>query len=230
VKAYLEPGEITLLERAAIFLRDRLLVRLLFRLGCRVSEALLLTVKDIDFKQETIMVQHLKERIRLSCPNCKARLSRHHVFCPGCSQKIGQAIREKLEQHRRRILPIDPKTLEMLREYIDRGGPVNRNGQLLIFGINRYRAWQVITTCAERAGLPHLVNPESGIEHKVSPHRIRDSFAVNAVKHDDSGDGLRMLQEHLGHQSISTTMRYRKVAGEEHREWYSRLWDKEDTE
>jgi integrase/recombinase XerD len=35
------------------------------------------------------------------------------------------------------------------------------------------------------------------------------------VKRDDSGDGLRMLQEHLGHQSIATTMQYRKVAGED---------------
>jgi integrase/recombinase XerD len=46
-----------------------------------------------------------------------------------------------------------------------------------------------------------------------------------AVKQNDSGDGLRMLQEHLGHQSITTTMRYRKVSGEEQKEWYSKLWE-----
>ncbi len=49
-------------------------------------------------------------------------------------------------------------------------------------------------------------------------------FAVHAVKLDDSGDGLRMLQEHLGHQSITTTMRYRKISGEEQKEWYEKLW------
>ena len=49
----------------------------------------------------------------------------------------------------------------------------------------------------------------------------------HAVKLDDSGDGLRLLQEHLGHQSFNTTAKYRKVAGEEHREWYQRLWSKE---
>jgi integrase/recombinase XerD len=38
-KAYLEPAEIEKLEEAAQFLRDRLLIRLLFHLGCRVSEA-----------------------------------------------------------------------------------------------------------------------------------------------------------------------------------------------
>lgn len=70
-----------------------------------------------------------------------------------------------------------------------------------------------------------MVNPESGRVHNVSPHRLRDAFAVNAVKHDDSGDGLRLLQEQLGHVSIATTMRYRKVAGKELKEWYRKLWE-----
>lgn len=78
--------------------------------------------------------------------------------------------------------------------------------------------------CAHRAGLPKLVNPETGRMHYVSPHRLRDAFAVHAVKTDSTGDGLRLLQEHLGHQSITTTMRYRKISGTEHRQWYEKLW------
>jgi integrase/recombinase XerD len=113
----------------------------------------------------------------------------------------------------------------MLKEYINRGGPWSKNGKSLIFGLTRHRAWQIVRDCAERAGLPVLVNPESGRVRNVSPHRLRDAFAVHAVKLDDSGDGLRLLQEHLGHQSIVTTMRYRKVSGEEQREWYEKLWD-----
>jgi integrase/recombinase XerD len=61
----------------------------------------------------------------------------------------------------------------------------------------------------------------------ISPHRLRDAFAIHAVKTDDSGDGLRLLQEHLGHASFNTTARYRKVAGDEHREWYEKLWSKQ---
>ncbi len=78
--------------------------------------------------------------------------------------------------------------------------------------------------CAKRADLPGLVNPETGRMRGVSPHRLRDAFAVNAMKLDDSGDALRLLQEHLGHASFDTTARYRKIAGEEHRKWYERLW------
>ncbi len=40
--------------------------------------------------------------------------------------------------------------------------------------------------------------------------------------------GLRMLQEHLGHQSIATTMRYRKVAGQELKDWYEKLWSRKE--
>ncbi len=134
------------------------------------------------------------------------------------------------EYRRQRVLPIDSQTLGMLKEYVKRGGPVVRDGKRLIFGINRHRAWQIVKECAEKAGLPKLVNLETGRVHNVSPHRLRDAFATHAVKLDDSGDGLRLLQEHLGHQSFNTTARYRKVSGEEHRDWYLKLWDNEEND
>ena len=133
----------------------------------------------------------------------------------------------KEQEHRRqRALPVDSQTLNMLREYIDRGGPVVKEGKRLIFGINRHRAWQIIKECAEKAELPKLVNPETGRVHNVSPHCLRSAFAVMAVKTDDSGDGLRLLQEHLGHQNFNTTAKYRKVSGKEHHDWYQKLWQK----
>ena len=110
---------------------------------------------------------------------------------------------------------------------IERGGSVVRGGKKLIFGINRHRAWQIVRECADKAGLSPLINPETGKPRGVSPHRLRDAFAVHAVKVNDSGDGLRLLQEHLGHASFNTTAKYRKVAGEEHRQWYEKLWCQE---
>ena len=215
------------MEEAALCKRDRLLNRMLFRLGCRVSEALSLTVEDVDFDHGTVTIKHLKARSKLSCSGCGHGLGRSHAFCPGCGSVVGQAQAQQLEHRRQRVLPLDDETLDMLKQYIQRGGPVMKNGKKMIFGINRHRAWQVVTDCAKRAGLPKLVNPETGRTHNVSPHRLRDAFAVMAVKLNDTGDGLRMLQEHLGHQSFNTTARYRKVAGEEHRDWYRKLWKKE---
>jgi integrase/recombinase XerD len=224
VRAYLEPEEVRLLEDAAEYMRDKLLIRVLFRLGCRISEALGVRLSDIDFGQGVVTIEHLKTRIRLSCPHCQARLGKSHSFCPRCGAEVKEALSQEREHRRLRTLPIDGETLSMLEDYVRRGGAVSCNGKQVLFGINRHRAWQIVKECAERARLPRLVNPETGKVHSVSPHRLRDAFAVNAVRKDDSGDGLRLLQEHLGHQSIATTMRYRKIAGEEHREWYQKLW------
>jgi len=59
-KTYLEPSEVENLENGASNLRDRLLIRLLFHLGCRISEALALQVEDVDFDRGTVTIQHLK--------------------------------------------------------------------------------------------------------------------------------------------------------------------------
>jgi integrase/recombinase XerD len=215
------------MENAATNSRDKLLLRLLFHLGCRISEALALTVNDVDLDHGTVTIQHLKFRIKVSCPQCDARLGKAHTFCPKCGKKVTQTVAKQQAHRRVRTLPLDDNTLAQLKDYIERGGPVNKNGKLIIFGINRHRAWQIVSDCAARAGLGDLVNPVSGRKSGISPHRLRDAFAVHAMKLDDSGDGLRMLQEHLGHASFDTTARYRKIAGEEHRQWYERLWSQE---
>ncbi len=224
MKAYLELDEVERLEQAAEYLRDRLLIRMLFRLGCRVSEALGIEVKDIDFNRRLVTIEHLKARIKLSCPDCGSRLSKSHKFCPGCGAGVSKAVSDEKEHRRFRTLPLDENMLEMLRQYLKRGGAIKRNGKSLLFELSRHRAWQIVKECAERARLPRLLNLDTGKEHNVSPHRLRDAFAVHAVKLNDSGDGLRLLQQHLGHQSITTTMRYRKVSGEEQKEWYEKLW------
>jgi len=197
MKAYVEPEEITRMEKTTTNLRDRLLIRLLFHSGCRVSEALALAVEDVDFDHGTITIQHLKTRLKLSCTGCGQRLGRSHTFCPKCGGKVDKAQAEQQEHRRQRVLPVDSDTLGMLKDYIRRGGPVLRDGKRLIFGVNRHRAWQIVKECAEKAGLPKLINPETGRVHNVSPHCLRSAFAVHAVKLDDSGDGLRLLQKHL---------------------------------
>lgn len=224
MKTYLELEDVTLMEKCASCARDKLLIRLLFYLGCRVSEALSLKISDIDFQQATVTIIHLKTKIRLSCPTCRAELARRHQFCPECGAQISDATKRQQQQKRIRLLPVDRDTLELLEDYIAENKPNYNDYSGLIFRINRHRAWQIVRNCAKRAGIPELVNPETGRVRGVSPHRLRDAFSVHAMKLDDSGDSLRLLQEHLGHASFNTTAKYRKIAGEEHRKWYERLW------
>ncbi len=161
MKTYLESNDIALMQQVANCQRDRLLIKLLFRLGCRVSEALALKVSDIDFEKSTVTILHLKTRIRLSCPKCKARLSRRHQFCPECGEEVNKTRKCQLEHRRIRTLPVDRDILEMLRNYTDKvsnGG----SGSALLFNLNRHRAWQIVRNCARHANLPDLVNPETG--------------------------------------------------------------------
>ena len=63
-----------MMEQVTTDLRDRLLIRLLFHLGCRVSGALALSVDDIDFDQSVVTIRHPKRRLNIFCSECEARL------------------------------------------------------------------------------------------------------------------------------------------------------------
>ena len=170
MKTYLNRTEVRLLEKSATNLRDRLLIRMLARLGCRISEVLAITPEDIDLKWGTVIIPHLKTRLKLSCPSCNARLGKAHSFCPKCGKTVKEAVAEASEHRKVRTLPVDDDTLKMLKQYIKRGGPVERNGKLLLFGVGRIQSWKIITECARKAGLESLVNPETGQSRGISPH------------------------------------------------------------
>jgi integrase len=72
-KTYLEPEDITAIEKVAYYLRDRRLIRLLSHLGCRVTESINITVDDIDFTSSTIKILHLKTLNRLTILNLKPK-------------------------------------------------------------------------------------------------------------------------------------------------------------
>jgi len=120
MKTYLEAIEVEVMEKVATCFRDRLLIRLLSRLGCRISEALALKVEEIDFGQGTVTIEHLKARVNLCCPKCGARLGKSHKFCPICGHSVEKAVAQEKEHRRVRTLPVDGDTLEMLAEFIRR--------------------------------------------------------------------------------------------------------------
>ena len=70
-------------------------------------------------------------------------------------------------------------------------------------------AWRVVQRSAERAGL----------RSHVTPHTLRHSFATHLL---EGGADLRVVQELLGHASITTTQLYTHLTGERIRQVYAR--------
>jgi integrase/recombinase XerD len=73
----------------------------------------------------------------------------------------------------------------------------------------RQQAWSVVKRAAATAGL----------DDRVSPHTFRHSFATHLL---EGGADLRIVQELLGHATISTTQLYTHLTGERIREIYAR--------
>ncbi len=119
-----------------------------------------------------------------------------------------------------RLVPIGEIALDRLGRWIDgprtallevhhvepvRGGPLflgDRGGRWA-----RQQAWSTVKRAADSAGLGD----------RVSPHTLRHSFATHLL---EGGADLRIVQELLGHASITTTQLYTHLTGERIRDVY----------
>ncbi len=108
-----------------------------------IAAATRLTVEKINLENGEVTIDQRRERVKLSCPYCEETVSRRYRFCPACSREITEPIIEKMEQHQRRVIPLDPTTLRSLKAYLEwrRGFPYD--GPLL-FPFSRQRGWQIV--------------------------------------------------------------------------------------
>ncbi len=116
-----------------------------------------------------------------------------------------------------RIVPLGSYAAQAVEAYLVRGRPAllaaGHGSPALFFNrrggrLSRQSAWTVLRTAAERAGLTA----------QVSPHTLRHSFATHLL---DGGADVRVVQELLGHASVTTTQIYTMVTVERLREVYA---------
>jgi integrase/recombinase XerD len=117
---------------------------------------------------------------------------------------------------KQRIVPVGKFAQSALDQYLVRVRPslvkenridalfLNNHGRRL----SRESVWKIIQRASERAG----------IKEKVSPHSLRHSFATHLL---DGGADIRMVQELLGHSSVTTTQIYTLVTIDRLRENYA---------
>jgi integrase/recombinase XerD len=203
------------LINAAINPRDKAFIAVLAKDGLRISEAIQLKESDIDFQRGTLIIVHLKERLKLKCPNCGGVLGKRHLFCPVCGNRVDKSIREKVEQRRQRVIPADRDTLRLLDEYLKWRRQFPYHGPL-VFPFTRQRGWQLIEKLGRRAGIKGL-----------HPHSLRHLLATTWV---DRGLDVRKLQMLLGHASIATTMEYVDSSLEQLRCECEKLWRTDEDE
>jgi len=119
--------------------------------------------------------------------------------------------------NKQRRLPLGEYAAVALSAYLVRGRPVlatQGRGTARVFlnsrggPLSRQSAWLVLSSAAHRAGIPAA----------VSPHTMRHSFATHLL---EGGADVRVVQELLGHSSVTTTQIYTQVTAETLRQVYS---------
>lgn len=114
-----------------------------------------------------------------------------------------------------RIVPLGKFAQHALNQYLtlirpnlvkgsERGLFLNSRGTRL----SRQSAWRIVLENAKRAN----------IENRISPHALRHSFATHLL---DGGADIRVVQELLGHSSVTTTQIYTLVTIDKLRESYA---------
>ncbi|MGX6604770.1 site-specific tyrosine recombinase XerD [Micromonosporaceae bacterium Da 78-11] len=122
---------------------------------------------------------------------------------------------------RTRLVPLGGYAKAALEAYLVRGRPAlvaQGSGTPAVFlnarggVLSRQSAWTVLHRAARAAGLP--------VEgaHAVSPHTLRHSYATHLL---DGGADVRVVQELLGHASVTTTQVYTLVTVDRLREVYA---------
>jgi integrase/recombinase XerD len=116
-----------------------------------------------------------------------------------------------------RIVPLGSYAVAAVSAYLVRGRPelaARGKGTPAVFlnarggPLSRQSAWAVLAGAADRAGLTG----------KVSPHTLRHSFATHLL---EGGADVRVVQELLGHASVTTTQLYTQVTADTLREVYT---------
>ena len=110
--------------------------------------------------------------------------------------------------NKERVVPVGRKAVEALNHYLEAGRPtlVRPRSPANVFLTQRGSPFASTTLWKRIKDRVRL----AGIERNVTPHMLRHSFATHLLEH---GADLRVIQELLGHATISTTEVYTHVSG-----------------
>ena len=120
--------------------------------------------------------------------------------------------------NKERVVPLGRKAAAALNQYLETGRPklVKPKTPAAVFLTKRGTPFSAVTLWLR---IKNRVR-HAGISRNVTPHMLRHSFATHLL---ENGADLRVIQELLGHASISTTEVYTHVAGDRLRDIHQRF-------
>ncbi len=145
---------------------------------------------------------------------CNLRLEQLHLEA-GFLNVIGKGNKE-------RVVPVGGKAIEALNHYLASGRPqlVNARSSANVFLTKRGTLFAAVTLWKRIKQF----TKSAGITRNITPHMLRHSFATHLL---ENGADLRVIQDLLGHSSISTTEVYTHVAGNRLREVHKNFHPRE---
>lgn len=168
LKGFLSPEQVEAMIEGCDNMRDRVLIRLLWRTGMRISElvkpgkdrspVLGLRTENILWGENALIIRHAKRR--------------------------GNPPRR---------IDVDPETLAMVREYLERRPDKSE----FVIPITRQMAYLVVRGAAERVGITEVGDPLVSQRRHPHPHHLRHSLAVHSVRvtKGNYGDLIRLQQQ-----------------------------------
>jgi len=192
LQGFFKDGERKAIYNSAENLRDKVLIRLLWVTGRRLSEILHIKINEINAKEKSVVIHVEKKTKKIKEGNIEKRVRLDYVA----------------------LSYLDDFTIKLIIYFVNIN-KLQANDYLFKSDfkdnqpISRQRAFQVVRNACSKVGIERVG------KDKPHPHHFRHSYAIDQAKSMKHPADVRKLQMALNHSSLAVTEQYLKFSDKE---------------